>query len=57
VLKMIEHALLKMITDKYFAYIPNVTHQDGSKFLQKYGKKIEKGIMLLVYDFPNMSSR
>ena len=30
-----------MITDKYFSYIPNVTHMDGSKFLKEYEK--EKG--------------
>jgi hypothetical protein len=22
--------------------IPNMTHQDGSKFLEEYGKKVEK---------------
>ena len=27
------HSSLKMITDKYFSYIPNMTHHDGSKFI------------------------
>jgi integrase len=39
--KMMGHAFLKMITDKYFSYIPNMTHQDGSKFLEEYGKRDE----------------
>jgi integrase len=37
--KMLGHSSLKMITDKYFSYIPNMTHQDGSKFLEEYGKE------------------
>jgi integrase len=44
--KMMGHASLKMITDKYFSYIPNMTHQDGSKFLEEYGKKVEKGAVV-----------
>jgi hypothetical protein len=28
-----------MITDKYFSYIPNMTHQDGSKFLEGYERR------------------
>jgi integrase len=43
VMKMMGHASLKMITDKYFSYIPNMTHQDGSKFIEEYGKKVDKG--------------
>jgi integrase len=39
--KMMGHASLKMITDKYFSCIPNMTHQDGSQFLEEYGKKVE----------------
>ena len=31
-----------MITDKYFSYIPNVTHMDRSKFSEEYEKKKEK---------------
>jgi integrase len=42
VMKMMGHSSLKMITDKYFSYIPNVTHNDGSKFLEEYEKKIRK---------------
>jgi integrase len=37
--KMMGHSSLKMITDKYFSYIPNMTHNDGSKFLDEYNKK------------------
>jgi integrase len=37
--KMMGHASLKMITDEYFSYIPNMTHNDGSKFLSEYEKK------------------
>lgn len=40
--KMMGHSSLKMITDKYFSYIPDMTHQDGSKFLEEYKKKVEK---------------
>jgi len=36
---MMGHSSLKMITDKYFAYIPNMTHNDGSQFLDEYNKK------------------
>ncbi len=41
--KMMGHSSLKMITDKYFSYIPNMTHQDGSKFLEEYEKNGEDG--------------
>ena len=44
--KMMGHASLKMITDKYFSFIPNMTHQDGSKFLEEYEKKVEKGVVV-----------
>lgn len=40
--KMMGHASLKMITDKYFAYIPNMTHHDGSKFMEEYERKVKK---------------
>jgi len=40
--KMMGHSSLKMITDKYFTYIPNMTHNDGSKFLDEYNKKTGK---------------
>jgi integrase len=43
VMKMMGHSSLKMITDKYFSYIPNVNHMDGSKFLEEYEKKKGKG--------------
>ena len=41
------HASLKMITDKYFSYIPNMTHQDGSKFIEEYEKKVEKKVIVI----------
>jgi integrase len=40
--KMMGHSSLKMITDKYFSYIPNMTHNDGSKFMEEYEKKVKK---------------
>jgi integrase len=41
--RMLGYSSLSMITEKYFSYIPNMTHQDGSKFLEEYGKKVGKG--------------
>jgi integrase len=41
--KMMGHSSLKMITDKYFSYIPNMTHNDGSKLLSEYDMKAKKG--------------
>jgi integrase len=40
--EMMGHSTLKMITDKYFSYIPNMTHQDGSKFHEEYEKGDDK---------------
>jgi len=40
--KMMGHSSLKMITDKYFSYIPNMTHKDGTRFVEEYEKKIGK---------------
>ena len=34
--KMMGHASLKMIVEKYYAYIPNMTHSDGSLFVKEY---------------------
>ncbi|MGD9161120.1 MAG: hypothetical protein PVG39_22070 [Desulfobacteraceae bacterium] len=45
---MLGHSSLKMITDKYFSYIPNMTHQDGSKFLEEYEKREDKGERFIV---------
>jgi hypothetical protein len=39
---MMGHTTLKMITDKYFSYVPNMTHNDGSKFMEEYVKAGEK---------------
>jgi len=40
--KMMGHSSLNMITDKYFAYISNMTHHDGSKFMEEYEKRVKK---------------
>jgi integrase len=40
--KMMGHTSLKMITDKYFSYVPNMTHNDGSKFMEEYARAGEK---------------
>jgi len=40
--KMMGHTSLKMITDKYFSYVPNMTHHDGTKFMEEYVKNGEK---------------
>jgi integrase len=40
--KMMGHTSLKMITDKYFSYVPNMTHHDGTKFMEEYVKSGEK---------------
>jgi hypothetical protein len=40
--KMMGHTTLKTITDKYFSYVPNMTHNDGSKFMEEYAKAGEK---------------
>lgn len=42
--KMMGHTTLKMITDKYFSYVPNMTHNDGSKFMEEYHKVGEKSV-------------
>jgi hypothetical protein len=34
--KMMGHSSLKMITDRYFSYVPNMTHSDRSKFMEVY---------------------
>jgi integrase len=43
-MKMMGHSSLKMITDKYFSYIPNMTHNCMSKFLEEDEKKVGKGL-------------
>ena len=40
--KMMGHSSVKVITDRYFSYIPNMAHKDSSKFLEEYGKRFEK---------------
>jgi len=40
--KMMGHTSLKMITDKYFSYVPNMTHNDGSRFMEEYSNRGEK---------------
>jgi len=39
---MMGHSSLKMITDNYFSYIPNMTHYVGSRFMAEYEKKVKK---------------
>jgi len=40
--RMMGHSSLKMIVDKYYGYIPNVTHQDGSQFTELYRERVQK---------------
>lgn len=40
--KMLGHSSLKMIVEKYYAYIPNMTHNDGSRFVEEYEHRAEK---------------
>ena len=45
--RMLGHSSLKMITDKYFSYIPNMTHNDGARFLEEFGrigKKVDPNV-------------
>jgi integrase len=37
--KMMGHKSLKMIINNYFSHIPNLTHRDGTLFVQEYEKK------------------
>jgi hypothetical protein len=37
---------LKMITDKYFSWIPDMTHQDGSKSLEESWGKVNDDILI-----------
>jgi integrase len=41
--RMLGHSSLKMIVEKYYAYIPNMTHNDGSRFVEEYEHRAEKG--------------
>ena len=34
--RMMGHASLKMIVEKYYSYVPNMTHNDGSIFVEEY---------------------
>ena len=45
--KMMGHSSLKMITDKYLSYIPNMTHNSGSKFLEDHEQKRGNGHNML----------
>ena len=40
--RMMGHASLKMIIEKYYAFIPNMTHNDGSLFVKEYEGRDEK---------------
>jgi hypothetical protein len=52
--KMMGHSSLKMITDKYFSNIPNMTHHDGSKFMAECEIKAEKEPQRLEFFAPNL---
>ena len=38
--RMMGHTSLRMIQERYYRYIPNLTHQDGSAFQEKFGKAL-----------------
>jgi integrase len=40
--KMMGHSSLKMIVEKYYAFIPNMTHNDGSRFVKEYEDRAAK---------------
>jgi integrase len=40
--RMLGHFSLKMIVEKYYAYIPNMTHNDGSRFVEEYEHRADK---------------
>lgn len=40
--QMLGHSSLKMIVEKYYAYIPNMTHNDGARFVEEYEHRAEK---------------
>jgi len=40
--RMMGHASLKMIIEKYYAYVPNMTHNDGSLFVKEYESRVAK---------------
>jgi integrase len=40
--RMMGHASLKMIIEKYFSYVPNMTHNDGSLFVKEYESRVAK---------------
>ena len=40
--QMMGHTSLRMIQERYYRYIPNLTHLDGSAFLAKFQKELEQ---------------
>ncbi len=40
--KMMGHSSLKMIVEKYYSFIPNMTHNDGSLFVKEYKKRADQ---------------
>jgi integrase len=40
--RMLGHTSLRMIQERYFRYIPNLTHADGSAFQEKFRNALEK---------------
>ena len=49
--KMLGYPSLKMITDEYFSYIPNKSHQDSSKFFEKYERQNKNITTLIICDY------
>lgn len=40
--KMMGHSSLKMIVEKYYSFIPNMTHNDGMLFVREYKKRADQ---------------
>jgi integrase len=40
--RMMGHSSSKMIVEKYYAFIPNMTHNDGSLFVKEYEDRVTK---------------
>ncbi len=46
VARMMGHTSVEMLFKKYSGYIPNLTHQDGSVFMEKFEKLNQDGHFL-----------
>jgi hypothetical protein len=55
---MLEHTSLRMIQERYYRYIPNLTHSDGAAFQEKFQEDIEKVAPKLPHsEMPKTSSQ